>query len=371
MKKIILRLAYQQGRKTWALAAALLIALSSVAGADEKVDLALRDVEISAAMEMLSRREQANIVLEEGVSGTVSVNLYQVDIPTAIRTIANSGGFEVERRGKTYHVIKREHVNKHSSSSHVSLKTFKLKYADPTEMLDIVQQYLSAYGDVVVLADRNMLVVEDTPEFISRISTLIDELDYQPKQVLIEAKILEVRLDDQDSLGVEWSKLLGRGIPDDGVFPGPGTDGAYGTQGLGNPGGAGFFAQLGNDNIAALLDALETTGQARTLSTPTLLTLENEPAEVIVGNRLGYINTVTINQVTTETTEFLESGVILEVTPSVGRDGHILLDVHPEVSTGTVAEGIPSQDTTSVRTQLIVPDGGNIFYRRPYANADL
>jgi type II secretory pathway component GspD/PulD (secretin) len=59
---------------------------------------------------------------------------------------------------------------------------------------------------------------------------------------------------------------------------------------------------------------------------------------------------------------FLESGVILRVTPQVDRDGRVLLDVHPEVSTGTVdANGIPSQVTTEVTTQLIVPSGRTVF----------
>ena len=110
-----------------------------------------------------------------------------------------------------------------------------------------------------------------------------------------------------------------------------------------------------------MLDALEKSGKARTLSTPSLLTVENESASVIVGNRLGYRNTVTANQVTTESTEFLESGVILEVTPIVDKDQQILLKIHPEVSTGTVTDGIPSQDTTSVDTQLIVPNGATSF----------
>ncbi len=71
----------------------------------------------------------------------------------------------------------------------------------------------------------------------------------------------------------------------------------------------------------------------------------------------------TINQVTTESIEFLESGVILRVTPNVDTDDQIMLEIHPEVSTGLIdpISGIPSHTTTEVTTRMIVPDGETVF----------
>ena len=72
----------------------------------------------------------------------------------------------------------------------------------------------------------------------------------------------------------------------------------------------------------------------------------------MVGTEIGYRVTTTINQVTTESIEFLESGVILKVTPSVDRSGRIMLDIFPEVSTGAVSDdGIPAKSTTKVSTR--------------------
>ena len=105
-------------------------------------------------------------------------------------------------------------------------------------------------------------------------------------------------------------------------------------------------------------------GRVRTLSTPKLLALEHEEAEVIIGDRIGYRVTTTINQVTTESIEFLESGIILNVQPYVDRNGRIMMDIHPEVSTGTITnDGMPNQTTTEVTTQLLADDGQTIFYR--------
>jgi type II secretory pathway component GspD/PulD (secretin) len=90
--------------------------------------------------------------------------------------------------------------------------------------------------------------------------------------------------------------------------------------------------------------------------------MEDRTAETVVGTRLGFRVTTTINQVTSESIEFLETGIILKVTPSVDRQGMILLDIHPEVSDGSVSDdGIPSKTTTQLSTRMLVPDGQTVF----------
>jgi type II secretory pathway component GspD/PulD (secretin) len=98
------------------------------------------------------------------------------------------------------------------------------------------------------------------------------------------------------------------------------------------------------------------------LATPKLLALEDQAAETLIGDRLGYNVTTTIDNVTTTSTEFLESGVILKVKPSVDQESRVLLEIHPEVSTGTVSDdGIPNQTTTEVTTTMLVHSGQTIF----------
>ena len=73
--------------------------------------------------------------------------------------------------------------------------------------------------------------------------------------------------------------------------------------------------------------------------------------------------TTTINNVSTQSVQFLESGVILRVTPSIDNFGRIMMDIHPEVSIGTVNPdtGIPDQTTTEVTTRVLVEDGQTVF----------
>lgn len=329
------------------------IGISHTAQADSKntVSLTLNNVEISEAMEMLSIKERVNIVLSNDVQGDISINLFNVSLHEAILSIASAAGYAVEFRNNSYFVLKREESGKYANSGLTELRTFKVKYSNTSDVEQILETYLSEYGSITTLADRKLLVVEDLPSFVTRIERLLKELDQEPKQIFIEAKILEVTLRDSESYGLDWSKL----------FNSDGGSGSFGIRGLSNTFSSGLFFNLVNPNIEVALDFLFDRGRLRTLSTPKLLALEDQEAEVIIGDRLGFRVTTTVNQVTSETIEFLESGVIMRVTPSVDGQGRILLDIHPEISTGRVEDGIPNQVTTEVTTQMLVDDGQTVF----------
>ena len=317
----------------------------------KKISLTLHDVEISEAMEMLSIKERVNIVLAKDVEGTISVNLYNVTLRQAILSIADAAGYVVEFRNGSYFVLKREESGKYARSGLTELRTFKVEYSDTSVVEQILETYLSEYGNITNLAERNLLVVEDLPSFLSRIEKILTEIDQEPYQIFIEAKVLEITLRDSESFGIDWSKF----------FSSDGGTGEFGTRRLSNPLSPGFFFDLVTPNVEVALDYFFSRGRLRTLSTPKLLAMENQEAEVIIGDRLGFVVTTTINNVTSETVEFLESGVILRVNPSVDGQGRILLDIHPEVSTGRVEDGIPNQVTTEVTTQMLVEDGQTVF----------
>lgn len=180
---------------------------------------------------------------------------------------------------------------------------------------------------------------------------MVAEIDREPEQILIEAKILEITLDENDLYGVDWAQLV---THDDG-------SGTFGVRGQTSTGTSGFFLEVISPSFEGALNALAEKGRVRTLSTPSLLALEHEEAEVLIADRLGFRVTTTINEVTTESVEFLESGVILRFRASVDQLGRIRLDIHPEVSTGTISDGLPNQRTAEVTTKLLVADGEKIF----------
>jgi len=318
---------------------------------DGTVSIVVRNTPVAEVFEMLARKERVSILLGDDVEGKISVNLFDVSLDHAVRAIAEAAGYVAERRRGGYVILERDEAGKDVADGNTQVRSFKIQYSDPEEILPIVEKYLSRYGEATVLAPRRMLVVEDLPDFVQRIGVLLAELDRDPHQILIEARIMEITLDDSTAFGIDWSYAFG---VDDGSA-------AVGVRDF-VPGGAGLFFDLLTSDTEVSLVALAEKGRMRTLSTPRLLTLENQEAEVVIGDRLGYRVTTTINQVTTESVEFLESGVILRVTAAVDRQGRVVLDIHPEVSLGSIdADGLPAQNTTEVTTSLVTESGSPVF----------
>ena len=327
----------------------LLASATAVADVNKVININVLDMDIAEVMAMLSTKEQVNILVNNGVSGKISLNLYDVKVKDVIKAAARAGGFAAELIDGTYHIVKPDDVGSRHKSSLTSVMTYHVRYSDPDKVKTIIEDYMSDYGRVSVLQDRNILVVEDTPEHIKRVNLILKSIDATPSQILIEAKILEISLSDANSYGINWSKVFNGG------------DTTAGVQGLSSPASGLFINQI-TDTLEAALTALYSKNDVRTLSSPNLVALENTEASVIIGDRQGYKVTTTINAVTTESVEFLESGVILNVLPRIDAVGNVMMRIHPEVSTGAIsAEGIPSQATTEVTTQILTRDGQPVF----------
>ena len=311
----------------------------------------VHDADVREVFETIARAHRVNVAMSDEVSGKVSVSLHDVLVDDAIDAIAQTAGFAVERRRGTYIVVAYDAVGRDHTDGATAVRSFKIQYSDPEQVKQILEKHLSRFGRITALPARSMVVVEDRPEFLARVARILEEVDRQPQQVLLEAKVLEIGLNKDDSLGVDWNALVNA----------TGTDVTIGVRGFTSGTAPGLFFDIFGDKIEGAIEALTEEGRVRTLASPRLLAMEHEEAEVLVGERLGFRVTTTINQVTTESIQFIDSGVILRFTPSIDRQGRVLLAIHPEVSTGTITNGVPSVTTTEVTTQLLAEDGERIF----------
>lgn len=326
---------------------------------ETRLTLTFRETPLEEVYAMLSRQERVNIMLGQGVDGSVSVNLYNVTLDEAIRAIAAAAGYVVELRDNTYMIVSIEDAGKDALGGHTRIRTFKVQYTDPEVVAEVLEKHLSRFGKITTLTSRSLLVVEDLPDFLTRMESMLAEIDLQPRQILIEAKILEIALTADQTYGIDWEAAFKIGE----------TMGTVLATGLA-PRTDGLITIIDGTNFDLVFNALGTKGRIRTLSTPKLLVLENQEAEVVVGDRTGFRVTTTINQVTSESVEFVDSGVILKVRASVDREGRILLDIHPEVSSATVTDGVPSIKTTEVTTTMLAEDGQHIFIGGLIRNLD-
>ncbi|HEX8009611.1 MAG TPA: type II secretion system secretin GspD [Casimicrobiaceae bacterium] len=233
---------------------------------------------------------------------------------------------------------------------------------------------------VVADKDNNTVLTVATPAEYAVIEAALKKLDVPQRQVAIELTIAEITLTDQLQFGVEW--LFKGGAPSGrgsgGLFnqttpfnPAVPISAAASTTPVGLALSTGFNYLINNANfpggVQAALHLLDTYGNTKVISNPHLAALDNQKATIKVGNRIPIpVNNIlggtvagTTNTITT-TSQYIDTGVLVQVTPHINAGGLVTLEVDAEVSTpGTTSNPnlAPPINTRSVQTLLAVPNG--------------
>ncbi|MEO6925555.1 MAG: type II secretion system secretin GspD, partial [Rhodanobacter sp.] len=238
------------------------------------------------------------------------------------------------------------------------------------------QQYASSDGSVRISSvdANNQLLVRARPSQWEEIKHAIDKLDNVPLQVQIETRILEVRLTGQFQFGVQWylKGLVGSSEDANGNFiPGSTTASQYGALGKGGPsfGGEPFFYSFLNHNMQVAVRAMETSGNTKTLSAPSMVVMNNQVGSIQVGDRIP-INQTSVNTgIGTATSfnqvEYLDTGVILNVQPRINPGGLVYMNINQQVSQpNNSIPAINGNKTISQRklaTQVAVQSGQTVL----------
>lgn len=320
----------------------------------DRITLNVRDADVTEVLKFLSLQRRVNIVAGKEVSGTVSINLYDIPFEAALRAILQANGLAYYRRDDVIFVTKAPAgAGGVLHPIQTTVQTFRLNYANINEVADMVRNVMSPTGKMVIGKGSKTLLIEETADVLTKIATLIQSLDVKPRQVLIEAKILEVTLNDDTVFGFDWAALFGQS----------GLGGRLGTvftQGFAtNPasGAPGFFFSVVDTDASAILSAQQERGKFNTLANPKLLAVDGQEAQILIGAKLGFRVTTTTETSTTESIEFLDVGTTLVIKPQISDDGYILMNVHPKVSDGKVEFGLPSETTTEATTSVLMKTG--------------
>jgi general secretion pathway protein D len=241
----------------------------------------------------------------------------------------------------------------------------------PGEGVGIVRN-LQAVAD----KDNNTIIIVATPVEYTIIESALKKLDTPARQVTIEMTIAEVTLTDTLEFGVEWlfrnAAPSGRGSggfvinPVTGTIP-PGLNPPASTTGISNA-ITGFTYLISSSRfpggIAAALRLLDTYGNAKVISNPHVAALDNQKATIKVGNRIPIIQETAVGGTTggtfSSTTQYIDTGVLVQVTPHINFGGLVTLDVQAEVSNpGPQPDPkiAPPIFTRSVQTIVSVPTG--------------
>ena len=190
------------------------------------------------------------------------------------------------------------------------------------DALGTAQRMLEREVAIVAEPISNSLLISANPRYFTNIVALVKELDQPLPQVLIQALIAEATLDSTTELGVEWNY---NGVDGSKTY-GVGTD--FGVADALSSFG-GFSSAVTGSDYSFLLRALQSDGRLNVLSRPQILTADNQPATINVGQRVPLITNsrVTENDTVINSVDYQTVGVILTVTPRISPDGFVRMDV--------------------------------------------
>ncbi|HSV16076.1 MAG TPA: secretin and TonB N-terminal domain-containing protein [Tepidisphaeraceae bacterium] len=387
-----------------------------------KVDVAgnvtqvnMSGMDINTALHFLSLQTKRNIIASKNVSGTVTVNLYDVTFAQALEAILRPNGFDYIEKGNFIYVYTDKEIDEIRKRDRKTVnRIFNLKYMNAQDASVLVKPMLSSAGAMALTppginglptgatdtggenyATDALLVINDYPENLDEVTAALKKMDVRPKQVLVEATVLNATLSDNNALGVDLVSLSGLNFSDIGSVISPISGSATTDTGTGStsatnvttPGQLGGTLIPGNSNkqldigtnfakdvptgglsigflsnhISVFLRALETVTDTTVVANPKILALNKHHGEVHIGAKLGYLTTTTSQTTTQQTVQFLDVGTKLVFRPFIAEDGYIRMEIHPEDSAGTIdSRGVPQTQTTEVTSNVMIKDGRTI-----------
>jgi len=369
-----------------------------------KIDLEYTDADIRDVITHLLGKAQMNVIFSDDVSGNVSISLKNVPFNEAFKTLLSMKGLIAQKISQNIvRISTKDSLLNDQKNAYLQTKVFFLNYVKASEIKSQIESIAQAEGRTTAKCNvddtNNALIVTDTPIGLEMVSDLISKLDKMPKQVLIEAKLVEVSLDSALHQGIQWS-ISGNsngnyiGAQDAASAIGPQTKWGgpksitpgYGGSYTGTPpnllpsqGGSGvelpanviygafrFGRITPNFMFDAVISAAAKKGKANVLSNPKIATLNNKEASINITNQIPYLTTEITNtsggSVSSTKVTYVTTGIILKVLPTITSDGKIIMKINPTVSqpSQTAPFQPPSVDQRTADTTVVVSDGETI-----------
>ena len=368
----------------------------------QDISINFNNIDFKDAMSLMSDIGEINILVGEEVAGTVNARIKNVPWDVAFQTLLDmktlGADFDVRNRiirvhtpekltsQETFKATRADALKKkielEDSVEPILAEIFRLYYLSPSEAKTTLENLFNAdSGAEGASSFKNVTITEEntTRSIIVRghksdldvIDSVIKEIDVKTKQVLIEAFIVEANSTFQTALGSRIGGMTksdqgadqttisgtigGAATTSAGVTLGAAAGTLAGNQITNATSGIGILKQMGASALKIEIEALESLGTTKIISSPSVFTLNNQEAKITQGTEIAY-------QVTsdgTTTTEFKEAALSLTVTPSIIGDGNVLMDivVNNDSPTEVAGSDEPAIKTNEITTKLLVSDG--------------
>ncbi len=378
-------------------------------------NIQVQDTDLAQVLQMLALQGERNVIASRNVSAVITANLFDVTFEEALDAILKPNGFRWVEEGKFIYVYTQEEFARMEALDRkTESRMFELEHLSARDASEFAMPLLSDRGKLSYIGEVSggierdlgnmggdtwakaaILVVNDYPDRLERISELIAEIDTAPRQVVVDATIASVAVTEEDAFGVDFS-IMGNLDISKLVSPlGPVTDllrgnnelprgansnvaqppyngnatswGTQSTPGNTKSGKSNFMVGMVAGDASVFVRALDQVTDTMVLARPRIMALNRQRAQVMVGKRVAYLSTTATDTTSTQTVQYLDTGVKLMIRPFISKDDTIRMEVYPSVSSAELRKirnggfgneiEVPDEFTNEISTNVKVRNG--------------
>ena len=260
----------------------------------DQVTLVTRDAPLATVLSMIAQQQGLNVVTGEDISQHVNVTLNQVQLSDALDAILAVHGYTWVRHNNIITIASMGTERKTAPSVQGRMvRVFTLNYILASDVEKVVKGLMSPLGQtftnkINLEEQRNaheQIVVEDLPPYLDRIADYIAQVDTLPRQVVVEANILQVTLRDNNRHGVNFNQLAR--LNKSSIH--------FETMGLASGTTPASAMRIQGTDLTGLIELLKSTNDTKTLASPKVAVVNGQKAKISVGGKLGYLLTTATN----------------------------------------------------------------------------
>src|ERR1700736_2792640 len=307
--------------------------------------------DVGQVLRLLARQAKVNMVVSDAVTGTVTMRLEDVTALQAISIIVKAKGLFMDKIDNVFYIKTATERTAEPTES----DSYQFSYARAKDIAPLMASQLASKDPPQIDERTNTIFFRETRSNIDNVRKMLVQIDKPTKQVMIEARLVEVSADPVQAYGINWAgtvdsasapKTVAYGNPIASASPAPGSNPPTSGFALGNPTNHNFFGNLSHlvptqfailsvPQFSATIQALNEDADAEFLANPRIVTADNQQAKIEV-LRNQPVPQLNFNEQTATAVfgGFQDKlfGNTLVVRPSINKDNYITLSVKPEIS---------------------------------------
>lgn len=354
------------------------VSMSQAEAVPQQLTFDFQTIQVSSALQLLADYRGLNLVLDENIRGSLSMRMKDVTWDEAIEYVTSAKGLLYTVEGKFLRVSAYPRpgdsysTNSYPAEQYPQIQNSLSSGVNPAFDVSIFKVHnilasdaIKAFpldsGETLNFEDGSSIIVARMSKpRLDQLKKLIAAVDYSRKQVMIQARIVEVDRSYSKNLGVQWGGTIGSGAGAvSGSVPLGFASGAIGAVGI-------VSSAL---TLDARLSAMEQEGRGKVISSPRVYTSDRHQAKIVKGSQVPYQQSAGDGATSTS---FKQAALSLDVTPIVNDRG-VLLDVilsKDEPDYSSAMNGVPPINTTSLTSRVFSPFGQTIALGGVYSDLD-